>query len=60
MQRVIYKAEWKRELDSGCSLQAEKGRKNTAGVKQEKRDAWTNFAPRSDALNQTDPVERVV
>jgi hypothetical protein len=57
---VGYNAERKTKLDSGCSLQAEKGRKNTAVVKQEKRDAWTNFAPRSDALNQTDPVERVM
>src|SRR5438876_5557239 len=54
------KAERKTKLDSGCSLQAEKGRKNTAVVKQEKRDAWTNSAPRSDALNQTDPIERVL
>src|SRR6266700_2857949 len=53
-------AERKTSLDSGCSLQAGTGRKNTAVVKQEKRDAWTNAAPRSDALNQTDPVERVV
>jgi hypothetical protein len=53
-------AERKTKLDSGCSLQAEKGRKNTAVVKQEKRDAWTNAAPRSDALNQTDAVERVM
>jgi len=57
---TLFFAERKTKLDSGCSLQAERGRKSTAVVKQEKRDAWTNSAPRSDARNQTDPVERVV
>jgi hypothetical protein len=53
-------AERKTDLDSGCSLQAESGGKSTGVVEQEKNNAWTNAASRSDAEHDIDSIERSV
>jgi hypothetical protein len=58
--QFIFFAERKTDLDSGCSLQAESGGKSTGVVEQEKNNAWTNAASRSDAEHDIDSIERSV
>jgi hypothetical protein len=53
-------AERKTKLDSRCSLKTEEGRTSPAVVKQEKKDAWTNAASRSDAEYDIDAIKRSV
>ena len=54
------KAERKTNLDRRCSLKTEEGGTSPAGVKQEKKDAWTNAASRSDTEHDIDTIERSV
>jgi hypothetical protein len=53
-------AERKTNLDRRCSLKTEEGGTSPAGVKQEKKDAWTNAASRSDTEHDIDTIERSV
>jgi hypothetical protein len=52
------RAERKTNLDSRCRLKAERGGISPTVVKQEKRDAWTNAASRSDAEYDIDAIKR--
>jgi len=53
-------AERKTKLDSRCRLKAERGGISPTVVKQEKRDAWTNAASRSDAEYDIDAIKRIL
>jgi hypothetical protein len=57
-KRLFFSAERKTDLDTGCSLAAERGGKSTAVVEQEESDAWTNAASRSNAEHAIDSSER--